>query len=87
MVHFVYTLMLVVFAASVACEVMNERYIVMLEKGASDFYIEQIIQKVELYTMSSRDELFIYFDNVLLPFFYGNFSQETVRMVSCVVTF
>ena len=52
-------------AASVACEPMNERDIVMLEKGASDLDLERPESRTTRHIL--RDELFIHFENVFLP--------------------
>ena len=65
----------------VSCEEVNERYIVLLQEGATDEHIEIFIQQIELHSALPRDEMFVDSDNSLLPLVYGNFNKETANKV------
>ena len=77
--HIVCAVLLTLYL-SVSCEV-NERYIVLLHEGVTEGHLEDLINRIELHSSSTRDEMFIETDNSLIPLIYGNFNNETAKMV------
>ena len=74
--------LLIAFAVCAESEYIDGSYIIQLKDGSSKAHIEEVIQRIEDHTMSSREEMEITSSSLLLPIVYGKFNKETAEMVS-----
>ena len=77
----------VLFAFTVysECEYIDGSYIVQLKDDTTEVYIEEVIQKIEEHTLSSREDMEITSSSLLLPLIFGKFDKQTAEMVSCLL--
>ena len=74
--------MLFAFAVCAESEYIDGSYIILLKEGSSEAHIEEVIQKIEDHTISSREEMEITSFSSVLPIVFGKFDKETAEMVS-----
>ena len=79
-IQILYGMLLAVFML-ISCENANQRYIVLLQEGTTEEQVEKLIQQIEQYSASSRDEMLVEFDNSLVPLVFANFNKDTANMV------
>lgn len=70
------------FALYSECQYIDGSYIIQLKDGSTEAHIEEVIQKIEEYTKSPREDMEITSSSVVLPFVFGKFDKETAEMVS-----
>ena len=80
-IHFVFVCLSALFGV-INCQIPKERYVILLYKGSPDTMLDHIIEEVEKFEFSTRQELHISSQNVLLPIIFGNVSAEAAQMVS-----
>ena len=70
------------FAVCAESQYIDNSYIVQLKDGSTEAHIEEVIQKIEDHTMTSREEMEITSCSSALPLVFGKFGKDTAEMVS-----
>ena len=81
---------IIMCAESTDNQYIEGSYIVMLKDGSTVADLDDVIEKIEKHTSSTREEMEIESDNSITSMIFGKFSEETAKMVSiseCVYLF